>query len=802
MSLMVSTGNLEKILRGIAEASVLLVKNLDLDESLVRLVSIMGKAVEADRCYIFRNTHVDGEVLMDQQAEWTGDGISVQLFNPELQKVPYTIFPGLLSALAAGQAVTGKVADSPEPFKGLMEAQDILSYLFLPIKANGRLWGFIGYDACQEPRIWQEYESDALQTMANAFGSYLENKDLRSALEISNRRYQLAIEGSKDGIWELDLRTNESFLSDLWFEIFGHSRADGPWTYEYWLQLVHPDDRQRVDDGFTVFLDRGYGTNDMEFRFLHGRGHYVWIQSKAAAEWDEAGRPLRMAGSDSDITNRKINEQILAENERQYRQLVNNLKEVVFEADEAGRFTFINNSWEKLTGYTVQETLGQEGINYLHPSELPHIARMREELDRNPNDYLTYEIQYQHKKGHQVWAEVTLKRVLAPTGMILGSAGTIIDLTPRRLAEKQLQLSEAKYRLISENITDIVTQHDTTGTVTFASPSMREVLGYAPHEIVGLNPIEYIHPADREHVVNNAFQKLLQGEKRISIAYRLRHKAGHYLWVESLTRFIPDTRGFVKAIQASTRDITERKKSEEEVARALEKEKELMELRSRFVMMASHEFRTPLATIRSSLDILRIYLSQADEALQSKSFKHFDKMQLEIERVGVLMNEILLLGKLEAGKTSLQLQPTLLPELVQNLVEMHFSNLDDGRVPVIVVEGTIRALSLDQQLINHCLMNLISNALKFSPGAHPPQIQINYKRHQVHIAVRDFGIGIKSSDKKRLFEPFYRGSNVGKIPGSGLGLVVVKEFVQLHGGKIYCTSAAGKGTTFNLELFG
>lgn len=802
MTLMVSSGNIQKILAGVAEASVLLVKNLDIDTSLMHLSGIMGRAVEADRCYVFKNTRLLGEMVMDQQAEWTADGISVQLHNPELQHVPYSMYPNLLSLLESGKSVTGMVADSPEPFQSLMRAQDILSYLFLPIRANGALWGFIGYDACVEPRIWQEYESDALQTMANAFGSYLENRSLRSALEISNQRYQLAIEGSKDGIWELDLRTNESFLSDLWFEIFGYNKKDGHWTYEHWLSLVHPEDREQVDGGFTTFLERGHGTNDLEFRFLHGRGHYVWVQSKSAAEWDAAGNPLRMAGSDADITNRKINEQILAENERQYRQLVNNLKEVVFEADGEGRFTFINNSWEKLTGYSVEESLGQLGINFLHPNELPHVERMREELDRNPNDYLTYEVQYQHKKGHQVWAEVTLKRVLSPEGQVFGSAGTIIDLTPRRLAEKQLQLSEAKYRLISENITDIVTQHDTSGAVTFASPSMREVLGYEPAEIVGLNPIEYIHPDDRAHIINNAFSKLLQGEERIRVAYRIRHKAGHFLWVESLTRFIPDTRGLVKAIQASTRDITERKKSEEEVARAMEKEKELMELRSRFVMMASHEFRTPLATIRSSLDILRIYLSQADENLQVKSFKHFDKMQLEIERVGELMNEILLLGKLEAGRTSLQIQEILLSELIQNLIDMHYSNSLDGRVPKIHIEGAERHFQLDQQLINHCLMNLIGNALKFSAGAPSPEITINYKRNRVKISVRDHGIGIKSSDKKRLFEPFYRGSNVGKIPGSGLGLVVVKEFVQLHGGRVYCASSVGKGTTFNMELFG
>lgn len=800
MEILTTSSPLEKIMAGVAESSVLLVKGLAIDETLAEVVRIMGSSAQVDRCYIFQNAQIDGTLHMNQLVEWTADGISVQLHNPLLQGVPYNIHPQLEQTLVQGQLLTGLVDTSPEPFRTIMQEQDILSFLFLPIRVKNTLWGFVGYDACQYPRIWQDYECDALQTLANAVGFFIENQALRNELERSNSRFHLAISGSKDGIWELDLTTGASFMSDLWLQSFGYQNDLGPWTYEYWLSKLHPDDQARVDDEYNAYLAGGKGTIDLIFRFLHGHGHYIWVHSKAAAEWDAEGNPVRMAGSDADITEPKLQAEVLAENERQYRNLVNNLREVVFESDDKNRFVFLNKSWETLTGYSLEETLGRPGSDFLHPSEVHKVAGWRRAIDENPNNFQTFEIKYQHKNGDAVWAEVTAKRVLDQDGHLLGTTGTLIDLTPRRQAEKMLQISEAKYRLISENITDIVTQHDEKGNLTFASPSMHEVLGYDPNEIAGKNPIGFIHPSDKEAFIQKGFNRLLTSKKRVSISYRIRHKNGRYLWMESITRILRGPKGEFIALQASSRDISARKKAEEEVARALEKEKELMELRSRFIMMASHEFRTPLATIRSSLDLMRIYLEDSGAELRSKTDKHFNKIALEINRVGELMNDILLLGKLEAGKTDLNKHDVYLHELAASIIEHHFTLAADGRVPSIVTDGKPLAILIDEQLLGHCLINLIGNALKFSVGQPTPQVKICYGRNKAQISVIDFGIGIPVKDKKRIFEPFYRASNTDKIPGSGLGLVVVKEFVQLHGGVVYCKSQTSKGTTFTIEL--
>lgn len=800
METLTAKGSLEKIMAGVAEASVLLVKNLPYEDTLAALVRIMGSSVQADRCYIFENERKGKELLMNQLAEWTADGISVQLNNVNLQGVPYSIHPFMQAELEDGMPLSALVSETPEPFCSLMAEQDIQSFLFLPIRVKDSFWGFIGYDACTYPRVWQDFECDALQALANAFGFFIENLSLRNALQASNRRYNLAISGSKDGIWELDLTTGESFLSDLWLQIFGYQEDPGPWTYAHWLSKVHPDERERVDQEYTAYLEGGLGTIDLNYRFLHGQGHYVWVHSRAAAEWDAQGKPIRMAGSDADITESKLQAEVLAENERQYRNLVNNMREVVFESDAEGRFVFLNKSWETLTGYTLEETIGRSGIEFLHPSETEKIPHWRKAIEAAPHQFLNFEIKYKHKNGHAIWAEVTAKRVFNQEGQMIGTTGTLIDLTPRRQAEKLLQISEAKYRLISENITDIITQHDEEGRLTFASPSLLEILGYDPIEVIGQSPIGYIHPHDQENFLEQGFKKLMEGKKRVSISYRVRHKSGRYLWMESITRILREKNGEFFAIQASSRDISSRKKAEQEVARALEKEKELMELRSRFIMMASHEFRTPLATIRSSLDLMRIYLENADGDIKAKTGKHFDKIQLEIERVGDLMNDILLLGKLEAGKTSLQLQSSYVHELITNVIEHHFSSNLSDRVPDLQIEGPPLLLQLDEQLMGHCLINLIGNALKFSPKRPAPIVRVMYSRNKASIQVIDFGIGIPVRDKKRIFEPFYRASNTDKIPGSGLGLVVVKEFVHRHGGVVYCKSQASKGTTFTIEL--
>lgn len=793
--------NYQRLLEGVARSSALLVKTEPSSDLLSQLVTEIGSATQVDRCYIFSIFYQDNRPFLKQECEWVQTGISPQMDNSKLQAVDFDILPGLYSHLSLNLPYAALVRDSPPYHRQIMEEQDILSYLFLPIFSGETFWGFIGYDDCHEERNWSEIEINTLATLASSIGSYLQRAALETALKEKNAQYELASRGSQAGIWELDLRTGHTFMSSQWQATFGPYDFGGQgMTYEQFLSLVHPDDRQLVALRMQKYLSSGTGTLDLEYRMRHARGHYLWVFSRSAAEWDENGVPIRIGGSDSDITERRIHEQLLAENERQYRELVNSLNDVVFESDIEGNFTFLNEAWEKLTGYTIAESLGRSGGSFVAPDDEMVIPVVHNRIIQADVNSVSQEFRYKKKDGHTVWVYMVGNKVFDKNGTHTGYNGTITNIQSRREAELRLIESEAKYRLISENMTDLVTQHDFEGKITFVSSSLEEWLGYCPLNLPSNDPYYYFHPDDIEHIRTNAIEKLKAGEKSIIINYRLRHANGHYVWVESLTKYVYDNNERMIAIQVSTRDITERKKAEEDIRNALEKEKELRDLKSRFIVMASHEFRTPLATIQSSLDLLQHYIGQDTEIETPKTSKHFNRIRNEIKKVTDLMNDILVLGKLEGGSTRLKLEKTDLVDLINELIEDSFSQGKDPRIPEFSFSGFPRPVFVDQQLMRHALSNLISNALKFSQGKPSPQILSNFLKTKVQISVTDYGIGIPRNEKNRIFESFYRGSNTTEFQGTGLGLVISKEFVEMHRGKIWMTSVPGKKTVFTIEL--
>lgn len=793
--------NYQRLLEGVARSSAILLKTDPIKQVLSQVVTEIGCATQVDRCYIFSIFYENNLPLVRQECEWAQPGISAQIENQELQAVNLHILPGLYEQLIANKPYSGLVKNSPIRHRQLMERQDILSYLFLPIFSGSTFWGFIGYDDCKEERNWSETEINTLVTLASSIGSYTHRASLEHALKEKNAQYELALRGSQAGIWEIDLRTGKTFISKQWQATFGYTDlGEEGMRYTDFVAIIHPDERSFVENRLQNYLESGSGTLDLEYRMRHANGHYLWVYSRSAAEWDKNGIAIRIGGSDSDITERRIHDQLLAENERQYRELVNSLNDVVFESDIEGHFTFLNQAWEKLTGYTISESLGKSGATFVASDDENIIPAIRERILQDGVNNVSQEFRYRKKDGGAVWVYMVGNKVLNKNGEHIGYNGTITNIQSRREAELRLIESEAKYRLISENMTDLVTQHDFEGKITFVSSSLEEWLGYCPLALPSNDPYFYFHPDDIEHIRLNAIEKLKAGEKSIIINYRLRHATGHYVWVESLTKYVYDANNRMIAIQVSTRDITERKKAEEDVRNALEKEKELRDLKSRFIVMASHEFRTPLATIQSSLDLLQHYTGQDIEKENVKTTKHFSRIRNEIKKVTELMNDILVLGKLEGGNKRLKLEKTDLTELITTLIEDSFSHGKDPRTPEFSVSGFSRQIAVDQQLLRHALSNLISNALKFSQGKPAPQLKLNYLKNKVQLSVTDFGIGIPQNEKNRIFESFYRGSNTTEFQGTGLGLVISKEFVEMHNGKIWMSSVPAQKTVFTIEL--
>jgi PAS domain S-box-containing protein len=242
--------------------------------------------------------------------------------------------------------------------------------------------------------------------------------------------------------------------------------------------------------------------------------------------------------------------------------------------------------------------------------------------------------------------------------------------------------------------------------------------------------------------------------------------------------------------------LAELEASRDELTEALSKEKELSDLKSRFVSMASHEFRTPLSTILSSASLLAKY-TQAED--QDKRNKHIHRIKSAVNNLTDILNEFLSIGKIEDGKILAHFADFDMREMVTNLCNELQGIAKQGQYINYIHSGLVQA-RLDPSLLRNILINLLSNAIKFSPEFSTITMETFVTEHRIRILVRDNGLGISESDQEHLFERFFRGANVTNIQGTGLGLHIVGKYIELMDGTIECSSELEKGTTFTITF--
>lgn len=238
-------------------------------------------------------------------------------------------------------------------------------------------------------------------------------------------------------------------------------------------------------------------------------------------------------------------------------------------------------------------------------------------------------------------------------------------------------------------------------------------------------------------------------------------------------------------------------KAQSDLQRALEQERELSELKTRFVSMVSHEFRTPLGIIMSAVELLQHY---SDRLPEDEKRRQLQEIQSGTKHMGDLMEQVLLLGRAEAGKLTCKPQPLDLAVFSARIIDEALS-ISDRKCPIALqIEDDLSGACADEALLRHVFRNLVVNAVKYSPAGSEVRLRIRRDGKAAVFEVIDRGIGVPEKDRARLFEAFHRCSNVGDTPGTGLGLVIVKRCVDLHGGTIDLESEPGIGTTFIVRL--
>ena len=250
-------------------------------------------------------------------------------------------------------------------------------------------------------------------------------------------------------------------------------------------------------------------------------------------------------------------------------------------------------------------------------------------------------------------------------------------------------------------------------------------------------------------------------------------------------------------INALEKEIYVRKKAEEEARKALDRERELNDLKSKFVSIASHEFRTPLSTVMSSASLIEQYNQRGEN---DKVTKHVQRIKSSVNNLTSILNDFLSLGRLEEGKIEVVREQLAVSDFMQEVEEELTPTLKAGQYITVHCEAGTEQIFSDPRILRNILFNLISNASKYSGEGKPVFITCRLEGNNMYFIVRDEGIGIPLDDQRHMFDRFFRASNAGNAQGTGLGLNIVKRYVELLGGSISFTSEFGKGSTFTVMV--
>jgi PAS domain S-box-containing protein len=366
----------------------------------------------------------------------------------------------------------------------------------------------------------------------------------------------------------------------------------------------------------------------------------------------------------------------------------------------------------------------------------------------------------------------------------------------QHVLERTAELQSAKERVeaILNNSSDAIVLASFDGVVQQVNPAFNRLFGYPNGEAFGESLLALVSPDDVD-VLLAALSAVVNTAKPSRVEITGRHQDATLFDADVvLAAVLQDSK--VHGIVCGWRDISERKGMEQELRQALEKEKELNELKSRFSSMVSHEFRTPLAVILSSTGLLERYSQRMTE---EKKQEHLAQIQTQVQRLVGLLDDVLTLSRAETIDISVTAETLDLNALCTDIVREIQQTTAKHQIN-FSVSGQPQSVSMDAKLIRQAITNLLTNAVKYSPDGGTVTIDLGYEESNIRIRIQDEGIGIPEADQKRLFERFHRAQNVGNISGTGLGLAIVKRAVEAHGGSISVESATGVGTTFTLHI--
>ncbi len=686
-----------------------------------------------------------------------------------------------------------------------------------------------------QQRIWQfstsplEVLPDGRRTVISIAVDMTERRKAEAALRESEARWQFALDGSGDGVWDWDAETNTAFFSHQWKVMLGYDDDEIGNAFDEWDSRIHPDDREqcyadlnRHFNGETLF----YQT---EHRLRCKDGSYKWILDRGKViEWAEDGKPKRVIGTHTDIDDRKRMEaeRLQAEKLRLELRLIEQLFDTIlagyWDWDIPNNRKYYSPGFKRMFGYENHElpNVPETWEQLILPADRPKAVDCykRHVASQGAIPYYN-EVRYRHKNGSILWV-ICSGQVIEwdDKGQPLRMVGLHLDISDRKRAEQALATSEtrlktlinalpfgiwvrdARGRLILQNTEDIVRFGDIVGT-DLSDESIPSEWAAIYTEMQQRCQVEGVVQYERCEIIN--------GEERIFI---------------HIDAPLPEIDGGTGLFGVSI-DITDRKRAVEQIQQyAAQLEATNNELES-FTYSVSHDLRAPLRHIGGFIHALRLRLHNTPAIEDDKVSHYLNVIEGSSHKMGALIEGLLTLSRV--GRRKMQLRPVNLQELVHQAIQdvqgkepnqdsreqpKFHESLSSLDRPEFIVHS-LPTVKGDGVLLRQVFYNLIENALKFSGDRHPPRIEIgtvtsptespfdsSYRNGTQTLFIKDNGVGFDMKYADQLFKAFQRLHSEREFSGTGIGLAIVHRIIHRHGGEIWAESRPGEGACFYIQF--
>ena len=639
-------------------------------------------------------------------------------------------------------------------------------------------------------------------------------------------RLQIIFDGSNDGFWDWNIEKDEIFHSKQYYEILGYRKGQLKTDLKTWEERIHPDDVDFVLESLHSHLEGKTDQFCCEYRALTKSGNWKWVLDKGkVAIRDKNNYPLRIAGVLSDIDERKETEKELKESEARFVSMAENLPVMVWLTDNRIKPTYIN---KKAIGYVGEFIEDSKLQDYLHEDDVDFFKYNLRQAIRT-KEVLKCEIRLKNKQDEYRWILTNIVPRVSENGKFIGVLGVGLDITERKEIETKLLENETQFTEITSVIGDGIFMIDSDFNLQFANPEFSNLLGYNIEELKGKNIHDIIHNHNSDQDDICPFKKVFTtGEKiRVPEDYYI-NKNGDHLPVSHVVSPIKRNDEIVGCVVAF-HDITDRLAAEEEMKRFVEElqfNKELMEenanefarlnemlgesesrlkelnaSKDKFFSIISHDLRSPFTSITGFAEVM---LEDMDTLSQDEIKDFTGSIYKSSKNIQNLLENLLQWSRVQTGRIEFNPINFDLTNLANDVIALYQVNAARKKIMLTNSLENEYYVKADKFMIDTVLRNLISNSIKFTKqgGAITIVSKELSDQKMLQISVEDTGVGMKEEVISKLFkiDEHFTTKGTDKEKGTGLGLILCKEFIEKNGGKIWAESTLGEGSQFKFLI--